>query len=364
MQIVTMENLIRRVPLINNFYLRRAAKIKRSIFILLHRLGLLKPYSFVQWLVTYECPFHCAFCEASAGHAHTDELTTSEALSFIDDLAAMGVRRLIFSGGEPLSRPDIFELLSAANTRKIKIGLATNSYDLPGSWQRLKDFNYFLFFTSLDGLAESHDQRRGAAQSYERVMQSLALFKQLRVPMRLVNTVVDKTNMDELEHLAQEIRRSGATNWRLTPLTAVGRAVTQANRFLEREDLHWLVDFIRRQPSHPCTDLGESHTYIGCFEGGFVANPFFCGAGLTRCSVMPNGEVLGCQQVYDLSLSEGNIRHTPFAVIWKEKFLRFRRIQVSDACRSCTYVNACQGGCWAEMQLNGKCLQHLWQEQE
>jgi radical SAM protein with 4Fe4S-binding SPASM domain len=145
-------------------------------------------------------------------------------------------------------------------------------------------------------------------------------------------------------------------------LTRVGRAVNQMERFLDRTDLHCLVEFIRRQPRHPRTDLGESHTYIGCFEDGFVGNPFFCGAGLTRCSVMPNGEVLGCHQVYDSSLSEGNIRHTPFPVIWRRRFQRFRQLSVPEGCRSCSHLNACQGGCWAEMQLNGKCLQELWQE--
>ena len=362
MQIATLEHIIRRVPLLHGYYMKRAAYIKRRAFIILHHLGLLKPYSFVQWLVTYRCPFHCAFCEASAGHAHEDELTTFEARAFIDDLARMGVRRLIFSGGEPLAREDIFELLTHANSRKLKIGLATNSYYTPARWEQLQHLEYFLYFTSLDGLAESHDHRRGAVQSHERVLRSLALCAERRVPMRMVNTVVDKTNINQLEQLAVEIRHSGATHWRLTPLARVGRAVQQDDVFLERADLQWLMAFIRRQPDVPRTDLGESHTYIGCFAGGFVGNPFFCGAGLTRCAVMPNGDVLGCQQIYDQSYSEGNIGQKPFSTIWKEEFGRFRRMAVPEGCRSCEHVQACQGGCWAEMQLNGKCLKALWQE--
>ena len=107
-------------------------------------------------------------------------------------------------------------------------------------------------------------------------------------------------------------------------------------------------------------DFGESHAYLGCFLGNPIGRPFFCGAGLTRCSVMPDGEVLGCQQVYDRSLSEGNIRNKPFPQIWKEGFSRFRKRDFPVICRGCAHLSGCQAGCWAEMEKQGVCLKSVW----
>ena len=100
------ERCILNTPGLGSFYRKRTAKYKRRTCLLLNRLGMLKPYSFVQWLVTNQCNGRCPFCESSSGKALADELTLEESKALIDDLYGMKARRLILSGGEPLMRPD------------------------------------------------------------------------------------------------------------------------------------------------------------------------------------------------------------------------------------------------------------------
>jgi len=273
----------------------------------------------------------------------------------------MGVKRLVISGGEPLIRQDLTEIMHHATQKGIKLGLVTNGYLVEDLWEELQHFNYFLYFTSIDGLPAYNDKVRGKKNAFEKAMKGLELFEKKGVSRRMINTVVHAENFDQLEDLLNVLRHSAANLWHLTPIIQVGRAANVDAYALSGEQLRSLVDFIRKNREVMEMDLGESHKYIGCFSGEPLGQPFFCGAGLTRCSVMPQGEVLGCHQVYDLSFAEGNIRERPFSKIWKEEFRRFRIQKISESCKGCVYLSSCQGGCWAEMQKQKACLKSQWE---
>ena len=356
-----IERVLEKTPVVNRYYIKKAAKLKRSYCLLLHRFGLLKPHSFVQWLSTYRCNFFCPYCEASAGKALESELTTEEVKCLIRDLSHMGVKRFLISGGEPLVRPDIIELMQYANLKKLDLGLVTNGYRVEDLWDELKQFKYFIYFTSIDGLQEYNDAVRGREKAFEKSMSGLELFGKLGVPTRMINTVVHPGNIDQLESLLNILKNSAANRWHLTPTSLVGRAAKNSKYNLNGEQVKHLVNFIKKNKNVLNIDLGESHTYIGCFLGRPLGKTFFCGAGLTRCAIMPDGEVLGCQQVYDNALSEGNIRDEPFSQIWKHKFSRFRDNTFHEYCKDCEFIDGCQGGCWAEMEKQNACLKSLWE---
>lgn len=351
-----LDRPFQKTPLIQAVYLKRAAKLKRAYSLLLSKFGLLKPYTFVQWLVTYRCNFRCPYCEASAGSPGKNELTTEEARIFIDDLAGMKVKRLAISGGEPLVRPDITDLMIYANAKNISLGLVTNGYRVETLWNNIKGLRYFLYFTSIDGLEQHNDRTRGKQGAFKHALRGLELFKSIGVKTRMINTVVTPQNITMLEDMLKIFTESAATRWVLTPTASVGRAAHEKQYSLDAHQLRYLVDFIAGNQDKMDVDLGESHTYLKAIYGKTFGKPFFCGAGLTRCAVMPDGEVLGCQQAYDTSLSEGNIRDIPFSRIWKEKFTRFRQTSFPEYCGGCEFLDTCQGGCWAEMEVQKGCL--------
>ncbi|MGO8990047.1 MAG: radical SAM protein [bacterium] len=357
-----IERSLSRIPVLKGYYLKKGARLKRHLCLLLERFGRLKPFTFVQWLATYNCNLHCPYCEASAGKAAENELSTEEVNRLIDDLGHMGVKRFLISGGEPLLRPDLIEIMKYATRRHLKLGLVTNGFFVEDRWNELKQFNYFLYFTSIDGTPEYGNRMRGNQEAFERAMKGLELFSRLRVPVRIVNTVVHPENIDQLDSVFKMIKDSAANVWHLSPIAKVGRAASGSGYSLTGKQLRFLADFIKTHQDAMKIEICESHAYLGCFDGGSLGKPFFCGAGLSRCSIMPEGEVMGCHQVYDTSLSEGNIRDKPFSTIWKKGFIHFRRTEFPLPCQKCDYLNQCQGGCWAEMTKQGSCLKSVWED--
>lgn len=357
------ERALQGLPLIRRLYARNAATLKRGTCLLLDQLGQLRPLSFVQWLVTYRCNFRCAMCEASAGKPAEGELDTGEALVLVDDLAQMGVRRLVVSGGEPLVRPDILEVMGHAQRQGIELGLVTNSARVEALWPSLRRLSWFLFFTSVDGLPAHHDAARGEG-SFARVMDGLERFASLGVPTRTANTPVHAGNIGQLSALHQVLRDSGANRWHLMPVVEVGRAAGEAKHRLDGAQLRRLLGFIRAHDNRRLrVALGESCGYLGSLDGHPSGKPFFCGAGLTRCAIMPDGEVLGCQTVYDNDFSEGNVRDTPFSEIWRDRFQRFRdQRTLPGACVECAHLRACQGGCWSGWARRDGCLKKTWEQ--
>lgn len=357
-----LERGVMNLPLLGRLYRKKAAGLKRRFCLFLNRFGMLKPYTFVQWLVTNRCNLSCSFCESSSGEAGPGELSIEEARGLIDDLGSMGVRRLLISGGEPLMRRDIVTIMAYANRRNLRIGLATNGWFVEEMEAVLRGLRFFLYFTSIDGMPEYHDMSRGRVNAFNRALRGLDLFARMGVPVRIVNTVVHPGNIPQLEGMVEIIRNSAATSWRLTPVSNVGRAESAAGYDLSGEQLRYLADFIGRHQKSVNLEFGESHSYLDCFTGNMVAKPFFCGAGLTRCSIMPDGEVMGCHQIFERSFSEGNIREEKFSRIWRDGFTRFRENAPPGACLCCLHFRSCRGGCWAEMNKRGFCLKSAWHD--
>ena len=352
---------VERLPVLRDAYWRNSARIKKAWCLLLHRAGLLKPSAFVLWIATYRCNFHCPFCEAGAGEAGSRELTTAEVESLLVDLGRMGARRLLISGGEPAMRHDLPALLAIAARLSIQPGLISNSSLIEDRWHELRPFKYFLYMTSVDGLPDQHDGVRGKG-SYERALRALALFAGIGVRTRVVNTLVHKGNLAQLPELAARLAASAATDWYLTPAMNLGRARGHAVYQMSGDELKAMLEFVRswRERDGLRPELGHASAYLGWLTGDCGGRPSFCGAGLTRCAVMPNGDVLPCGQAYDAARPEGNIRDRPLSEIWQRGFRSFRRFEQPPACRGCPHWSACQGGCWADRASRGSCLRDVW----
>lgn len=355
-----IEQELLNTPLVGRWYRKRAASLKGQICLILNRFGMLKPLTFVQWLATNRCNFACPYCETSSGKAKDNELTLEEVTVLIDDLRAMGVRRLFISGGEPLVRDDIVPAMEYANRRGLRLGIATNGWRVAEFEAPFRKLKFFLFFTSLDGLPEYHDEVRGQKNSFDRALHGVDLFARMGVPVRMINTVIHPGNISQLERMVPIVKNSGATSWRLSPVSSAGRASGEPGYVLSGEQLRYVAGFVEKQRHNVPVEFGHAHMYLANFSGDSGGKPFFCGAGLTRCTIMQDGEVVGCHQIFDEKFSEGNIRATPFSGIWKNGFTRFRRKTVPAACSGCAHFGTCRGGCWAEREKNGSCMKSVW----
>lgn len=354
------EEIELKAPLLKKFYLNHYATNKFLSCKFKQKFHILERELFVAWLATYNCNFHCKHCEASAGNTNVPELTTDEVFKLITELSEMKVKSIFIGGGEPLIRKDLFIIIRHVLDNGMQYGIASNGYLVDKFKEEFREMKPYMFFTSIDGLQETNDEIRGMIGAFRNSFQALEFFETIGVEQRVINTVVFPGNIMQLPELKKIIQSSSATFWRLALAIPVGRAKDKENMFLNNEQIKYLFDFIQNSKKEFNVEITEEAGYLGCFSLKLRSQPFFCGAGFTRCSVMPDGEVFGCQIAYDNRFSEGNIRNRSFKEIWQKGFSRFRNPQFNEKCLNCAYFNSCRGGCWGMRFGNRNCLREVW----
>ena len=346
-------------PLLRDFYLNHYTTYKFLGFKFRQKLNMLRLKE-VQWLATYNCNFHCRHCIANAGSRNVSELTTDEVLKLVTELRDMEVRRVLISGGEALLRKDIFIIIRHMLDDRMQYGIASNGYLVTKFKEEFSSMKPFFFLTSIDGLEQTNDEIRGMKGAFRRTLEALDFFKSIGVEDRMINTVVFPGNIEDLLELKKIILNSSATFWRFALAVPFGRAKDNEKMYLNTKQIKYLFEFIENTRKEFNVEISEDSGYLGCFNLKLRSWPFFCVAGLTKCSVMPDGEVLGCQIAYDNKFSEGNIRLKSIKEIWEKGFSRFRSPQFDKECLDCKYFDACRGGCWGMRLGNKHCLKKVW----
>ncbi|MDE1835195.1 MAG: TIGR04053 family radical SAM/SPASM domain-containing protein [Euryarchaeota archaeon] len=182
----------------------------------------------VFWETTRACGLSCVHCRASAMPSpQPGELSPSQGLEVIDAVASFGapVPVLVFTGGDPLRRPDLFELLAHARERSVPFAVAPAVTDLldARALERLSTSGASSISLSLDGaLSATHDGIRGAEGSFDRTMGAVRELAARGARVQ-VNSVVMPRNLTELPKLFQLVRGSGASVWEVFFLVRTGR---------------------------------------------------------------------------------------------------------------------------------------------
>jgi radical SAM protein with 4Fe4S-binding SPASM domain len=352
-------NLIQRIPLLGRVYKDNYFSWKRTYLNVLRRWGVRPGPDVVHWLCTYRCNSKCAYCEASANEASCDELTTEEVVALLDELAELRVRRFFVTGGEPLTRPDLFEVLDEARSRGMSVSMITNSLLYQKFTEEIERAGFKSIWTSVDGLAETHDKNRGVEGSFATALDAIRFYRDLKIPLRVVNTMVHPGNLSELPGLFEALKSAGINRWRLALAIPVGRAADNTWT-LNPDQIEGVLQYVELLRKTFDVELSEELGYLGCHDTSTRNTPFICPSGLTFCVVMPDGHVLPCQVVYDTSYSQGNLRERSFRDIWANEFRSFRKVELEGDCASCIHQKACSGGCWGRIVARGDCLRSIW----
>lgn len=207
----------------------------------------------IAWEVTRACAYACVHCRADAQHRpHPQELNTEEALGLIRRLKDFGSPILIFTGGDPMMRRDLFDLIAHATESGLRCSLTPTATALPTleRLRRAKDAGIRRIALSLDAPdAETHDRFRQVKGSWERTMRILYNAREVGLSVQ-VNTTVARHNVDRLNEMVPFIQEVGAVQWSVFFLVPTGRA--QAQWMItpdEHERLfHWLYDLSKTAP--------------------------------------------------------------------------------------------------------------------
>jgi mycofactocin radical SAM maturase len=318
------------------------------------RKGLAAPIC-LTWEMTYGCNLRCVHCLSSSGKRRPDELTTEECRGLIDEWAEMRVFYINVGGGEPMSRPDFFELMDYALARGIGVKFSTNGTlidDDAADWIASRD--YLDLQISIDGAdAATNDPVRGAG-SLARARRAMGRLTARHVPFK-INATVTRKNVHELDDLYDLARCYGA-ELRLTRLRPTGRGGDvwedlRPTHAQNRRLYDWLL-------AHPDVLTGDSFFHLSAY-GVPVDGLNMCGAGRIVCCVDPVGEVYACPFMLAPEFSAGNVRAPGgFAGIWRDAplFAHLRDWQVGGSCQSCNAYSLCHGGCLAVKHFTGRSL--------
>ena len=204
--------------------------------------------------VTSACNLKCVHCYASATAAPAaNEMTTAEGKSFIRDIAAFGAPVILFSGGEPLLRPDFTELAETAAGLGMRVALSTNGTLIDGAMAaRLKQIGFAEVGISLDGIGEANDRFRGSKGAFEAALSGIrhSIENGLRVSLRLTMT---RYNFREIPAIFRLIEAEGINRVCIYHLAYSGRGDKLKSADLELGETRYLRKFI---PSNKEADRG------------------------------------------------------------------------------------------------------------
>ncbi len=318
----------------------------------------------IAWEVTRSCNLACKHCRAEAHpEPYENELSTIEAKALIDTFPSVGEPIIIFTGGDPMIRPDVYELAAYARDKGLRCVMSPNGTLITEeSAKQIKEAGFQRCSISIDGAdAASHDAFRGVAGAFEASMRGIELLKQEGVEFQ-INTTVTKSNLHTFKEIFKLCESIGAAAWHIFLLVPMGRAsdieeeVITANEY--EEVLHWFYDF-RKQTSMHLKATCAPHYYrimrqrakeegipVDFENFGMDAMTRGCLGGTGFCFISHTGQVQPCGY---LTLDCGNVRTTHFPELWKSTpwFQKFRnQDDYEGKCGICEYHKVC-GGCRA-----------------
>ncbi len=312
------------------------------------------------WEVTSACNLRCIHCHASSSTPSKDEFTTDEAKRFIDSLREVQeFRMLVYTGGEPLMRHDIFELLNHSKSVGFTNVIATNGTLIDEEVAfRLREAGVVGAAVSLDSpRPEAHNFIRKNNNAYALALRGMDALRKAGILLQ-VNATAMEYNFDDFDELLTLADKYGSGIMLAYQLVPVGRGSGIRGATLSKEQNKRLLEFLARRQIGISTIVEpvaapQYWPYLmknkGKVGGSWLslAKEVFhgCAAGRGFVYIKANGEVWPCPFV---DIVAGNVKERPFIKIWEESEvfinLREREHTLKGGCGRCDFRSIC-GGC-------------------
>jgi heme b synthase len=321
----------------------------------------------IAWEITRRCNLRCVHCRSSSeleAKEHPD-FSFEEATRVIDDISSYAKPVVVLSGGEPLLRPDVFDIAAYGTDKGLRMCLATNgrlvTEDICG---KIKDAGIRMVSLSLDGATASvHDNFRSQPGAFDSMMNAAALFRKHGIQF-LINSSFTKRNQEEIPRVYKLAKEIGATAWYMFMIVPTGRGQDIMGELITPEDyediLGWHYEMEKGEEELLVRPTCAPHYYRVMLQKSKEDKEKFkrrslkfstggakgCLAGQLICLLDVDGEVLPCSY---FPKSAGNIRQQSFKDIWENSAL-FQSLRdfksYKGSCGRCEYLNVC-GGCRA-----------------
>ncbi|MDF5759115.1 StsB family radical SAM/SPASM domain sactipeptide maturase [Spongiactinospora sp. TRM90649] len=304
------------------------------------------PLRTAYYAITDGCNLRCPYCYASSEKCLPGELNTAESLDLVSQIAAFGAELLVFTGGEPMLRKDLFQIVEHAKRSGLRANIITNATMIrtPETAQRFAELFDAVTISVDGGTAETHDRTRGAG-SFARTHRAMRLLNEAGVVPR-INHIVTSDNVEELEGFATFMEGLEVDSIRLMYHNKLGRGSDDGYDFgwadhLRIQQLAWTSPVAGKlRPDGP-------RTVKPCSVKGN------CGMGGNEIYVNSLGDVYPCKLITGQAAFAGNVRRQPLSEIFAGPVLGVMRRstvfggEYHEDCAKCYIKTSCGGGCRA-----------------
>ena len=348
-------------------HIRRDVERRRQLFS--------KPdLTYLFWECTLKCNLKCVHCGSSCeARSPLEELTTDQIFEILDTIAEDFDPCRIFvsiTGGEPLMRKDLFQVVDRMHRLGMRACIVTNGV-LLGRKQAslLAEAGMNTITISVDGLKAEHEAMRGEA-TYDKALAAIGHCRAVGMDVVEAITCVRPANLESLPRVEEAVRAAGATHYRVITIDRMGRVSGEPDPELWMEPHHIKRLFEYVESGRQEVPGDDSGVRFSC--GGFLGvdrelsvRPEMgqCYAGLCVGSILADGQVSACPSL-PRSWAQGSALERRFSEIWHQEFKAFRDLQwrKEGHCKGCSWFHICLGGglherlvqpgdfCWLDRQ--------------
>ncbi|MFA6177934.1 MAG: radical SAM protein [Candidatus Paceibacterota bacterium] len=338
--------------------LKRVLKLGRQQLWLVQREYLRKEHKlkWLLWECTLNCNFFCKHCESRSGGKSCSNIVNTDEIkkAFFDIAQNFQANEIMIgvTGGEPLLRKDLFDVMKYASNLGFNWGMVSNgSLVSEETISKAKKAKMKTIDISIDGIGSVHDEFRNMKGAYEKAINAVKLFvKADFLSLVRVVTTVHSKNVNRLEEIYEEICNLGIRHWKLSNVDPSGRADCNPNIFLKKDQFIKFLSFAkkkRQEDSKLRINLGCSHYLNDEFEEEVRDRFFYCATGINIGSILYNGDIFVCPNVPRKKyLIQGNIKRDSFSEVWNNKFAIYRdkNRTTCEKCKKCDHWDKCLGG--------------------
>lgn len=307
----------------------------------------------VFWEITRACALACRHCRASAQtKADPRELSREEAIRLLDDLAEMAPPLLVLTGGDPMMRRDLHEIIREATARGLTVALspAATARLVKSDFHALKEAGIHRMSLSLDGATrETHDAFRGVPDTFDRTLEAARLAAEAGIPLQ-INTTITRSTLGEFDAFVELMRQMKPAMWSVFLVVPTGRAAMEEMPSAQDVENIWirLADLSRELPFSVKTTEGHHFRRVTMQDAKAKGLPPSRHALPTRDGkgilfISHTGEI---QPSGFLPLTAGNVRTDKVGEIYKKHplFLQLRDDNaLKGKCGRCGYRTICGG---------------------
>lgn len=298
--------------------------------------------------LTNSCNLTCIHCYNESGYARSNELSTENMLSLINEISKSGATDVILTGGEPFKRNDIFILIDEIVKNNLRFSIFSNGLLItPEMAERLKKYNVEFMAISLDGAnAASHESIRGK-NTFKRTIEKIRLLKEYGINVRVNHTLTTKT-ITELEEFMALMKELQVENVYFDRFDYFGRGKKNKELVISIDDGFKVRKLIEKYCDDQC--LATHEASLGQMREISSAKNL-CGVGFNQCYIKSNGDLSFCPVMSDDKFIIGNILNQELDSLWQDPkwdVIRHATVDVIAGCVECDSQSQCLGGCKAK----------------